>query len=52
MGKWNGVPLSPKVWKEDDVDIQITHCGVCESDIHVLRSGWDETPYRKYILPL
>lgn len=30
----------PKPWEETDVDIQITHSGVCGSDIHVLRSGW------------
>jgi alcohol dehydrogenase (NADP+) len=30
----------PKKWEETDIDIRITHCGVCGSDIHVLRSGW------------
>jgi len=30
----------PKTWTEDDVDIKITHCGICGSDIHTLRSGW------------
>lgn len=35
----------PKPWEETDVDIPITHCGVCGSDLHVLRSGWGETPY-------
>jgi threonine dehydrogenase-like Zn-dependent dehydrogenase len=30
----------PKKWEETDVDIRITHCGICGSDIHVLRSGW------------
>lgn len=30
----------PKTWQETDVDIQITHCGVCASDLHTLHSGW------------
>lgn len=30
----------PKKWQETDIDIRITHCGVCGSDVHVLRSGW------------
>jgi alcohol dehydrogenase (NADP+) len=30
----------PKTWTEDDVDIKISHCGICGSDIHTLRSGW------------
>lgn len=32
--------FEPKPWQENDVDIQITHSGVCGSDIHTLRSGW------------
>jgi alcohol dehydrogenase (NADP+) len=35
----------PKTWTEDDVDIKITHCGICGSDIHTLRSGWGATLY-------
>ena len=30
----------PKTWTEDDVDIKISHCGICGSDLHTLRSGW------------
>jgi D-arabinose 1-dehydrogenase-like Zn-dependent alcohol dehydrogenase len=30
----------PKPFDESDVDIKVTHCGVCGSDVHVLRSGW------------
>ena len=37
--------FQPKKWEETDVDIKITHCGLCGSDLHVLRSGWvDQTP--------
>ena len=55
---WLGLdPFSAKgkmVWQEfepkpfdqaEDVDIQITHCGVCGSDLHTLRSGWGDTEY-------
>lgn len=30
----------PKPWEETDVDIKITHSGICGSDLHTLRSGW------------
>lgn len=35
----------PKKWSEDDVDIEISHCGICGSDLHTLRSGWKPTDY-------
>ncbi|KAF2723554.1 GroES-like protein [Polychaeton citri CBS 116435] len=47
---WQEFP-NPKPFDEDnDVDIMITHSGVCGSDIHTLRSGWgpltvSQTPY-------
>ncbi|KAK9357494.1 chaperonin 10-like protein [Lipomyces starkeyi] len=41
--KW-GV-FESKPFTEDDVDIEITHCGICGSDIHTLRSGWGPTMY-------
>lgn len=46
-GKMEWGSFEPKKWTEDDVDIQITHCGVCGSDIHTLRSGWGAATYRK-----
>lgn len=46
-GKMEWGQFEPKKWTEDDVDIEISHCGVCGSDLHVLKSGWGETPYRK-----
>ena len=30
----------PKTWEETDVDIKVTHSGICGSDLHMLRSGW------------
>jgi D-arabinose 1-dehydrogenase-like Zn-dependent alcohol dehydrogenase len=41
--KWG--EFEPKKWEEDDVDIEISHCGICGSDLHMLRSGWGQTPY-------
>ena len=34
-----------KKFEETDVDIEIECCGICASDLHVLRSGWGPTPY-------
>ncbi|THW77327.1 putative zinc-binding alcohol dehydrogenase [Aureobasidium pullulans] len=41
--KWG--EFEPKQWSEDDVDIKVSHCGICGSDLHTLKSGWGETPY-------
>ncbi|KAF2457783.1 putative quinone oxidoreductase [Lineolata rhizophorae] len=41
--KWQS--YEPKPWEETDVDIEITHCGICGSDLHTLRSGWGPTMY-------
>ena len=42
--EWGAFP-KPKPFEETDVDIEITHCGICGSDLHTLRSGWGPTPY-------
>lgn len=39
-GKMVWQEFEPKAWEETDIDIKITHCGVCGSDLHTLRSGW------------
>jgi len=44
-GKMVWGDFEPKKWSEDDVDIEISHCGICGSDLHTLRSGWGPTPY-------
>ncbi|KAK5465003.1 hypothetical protein LTS15_001566 [Exophiala xenobiotica] len=44
-GKMVWKEYEPKPWEETDVDIKITHCGVCGSDIHTLRSGWGASDY-------
>ena len=41
--KWQA--FEPKTWDEADVEIKVSHCGICGSDLHVLRSGWGPTPY-------
>ncbi|KAG9080343.1 NADP-dependent alcohol dehydrogenase [Ceratobasidium sp. UAMH 11750] len=43
--KWSEfqvIDIKPKQWEEDDVDIAITHCGICGSDIHTLTGGWGQ----------
>jgi alcohol dehydrogenase (NADP+) len=39
-GKMVWQEFEPKPWEETDIDIKITHSGVCGSDVHSLRSGW------------
>ncbi|GAA5896905.1 hypothetical protein JCM6882_007303 [Rhodosporidiobolus microsporus] len=31
---------TPKKWTENDVDIKVSHCGVCGSCVHTLTNGW------------
>ncbi|POR37696.1 NADP-dependent alcohol dehydrogenase 6 [Tolypocladium paradoxum] len=44
-GKMVWREYEPKPWEETDVDIKVTHSGICGSDLHTLRSGWREAPY-------
>lgn len=37
--------FEPKTWSEEDVDIEISHCGVCGTDVHTLRSGHGASLY-------
>ncbi|KAG9230851.1 chaperonin 10-like protein [Amylocarpus encephaloides] len=37
--------FQPKKWEETDIDVRVTHCGVCASDLHTLRSGWGPTEF-------
>ncbi|KAF2104195.1 zinc-binding alcohol dehydrogenase [Rhizodiscina lignyota] len=41
--KWQ--EYEPKPFTDHDVDIRITHCGMCGADLHTLRNGWGFTPY-------
>lgn len=47
-GKMEWGQFEPKKWTEDDVEIEISHCGICGSDLHMLKSGWGPTPYRTF----
>ncbi|EKM52138.1 uncharacterized protein PHACADRAFT_151139 [Phanerochaete carnosa HHB-10118-sp] len=35
--------FKPKPFEDDDIEIVITHCGVCGSDVHTLKQGWGES---------
>lgn len=37
--------FTPKPWSETDIEIRVSHCGICGTDIHTLRSGWGPTDY-------
>jgi alcohol dehydrogenase (NADP+) len=39
-GKMVWQEFEPKPWTENDVEMKVTHCGICGSDLHTLRSGW------------
>ncbi|KAF2682868.1 GroES-like protein [Lentithecium fluviatile CBS 122367] len=45
QGNLQWAPFTPKPFAETDIDIKITHCGICGTDIHTLRSGWGPTHY-------
>ena len=50
-GKMVWKEFQPKEWEETDVDIKVTHCGICGSDLHTLRSGWVcRNPYNFYLV--
>ncbi|RAL10788.1 NAD(P)-dependent alcohol dehydrogenase [Aspergillus homomorphus CBS 101889] len=44
-GKMVWQEFEPKPWEETDVDIKVSHCGICGSDLHTLHSGWKPTLY-------
>lgn len=35
----------PKPFNPIDIDLKVSHCGICGTDIHTLRSGWGNTHY-------
>ncbi|KAG2768901.1 hypothetical protein PC129_g23759 [Phytophthora cactorum] len=37
--------FEPRPLGAEDVEIKVTHCGICGSDVHTLDSGWGPTPY-------
>ncbi|KAL1603779.1 hypothetical protein SLS60_005369 [Paraconiothyrium brasiliense] len=45
QGNMRWEAFTPKPFAETDIDIKITHCGICGTDIHTLREGWGATHY-------
>jgi alcohol dehydrogenase (NADP+) len=45
IGNMQWRAFTPKPWEETDVDIEISHCGICGSDLHTLSSGWVSIQY-------
>ncbi|EMD37733.1 hypothetical protein CERSUDRAFT_105645 [Gelatoporia subvermispora B] len=44
--RWTDLKITefkPKNFEPEDVEIAITHCGVCGSDVHTLTQGWGES---------
>lgn len=41
--KWGD--FEPKPFEETDIEMEISHCGVCGSDLHTLSSGWGPSDY-------
>ncbi|KAI0660682.1 GroES-like protein [Cubamyces menziesii] len=37
------VSFQPKTFGPEDVELAITHCGVCGSDLHILNQSWGES---------
>lgn len=37
--------FQPKPFTDIDVEVQVSHCGICGTDIHTLRSGWGPSDY-------
>ncbi|KAL4930519.1 uncharacterized protein BDV17DRAFT_280765 [Aspergillus undulatus] len=37
--------FTPKPFEETDIEVQISHCGICGTDIHTIRSGWAPSDY-------
>jgi len=35
----------PRILGDDDLEIAITHCGICGSDLHTAFGGWGEVEY-------
>ncbi|KAG8722783.1 hypothetical protein FRC11_002651, partial [Ceratobasidium sp. 423] len=41
--KWSEfrlVDIKPKVWDEEDIDVTVSYCGICGSDLHTITGGW------------
>ncbi|ORY94376.1 chaperonin 10-like protein [Syncephalastrum racemosum] len=41
--QWQELPL--KAFDADTVEMKVSHCGICGSDLHTMDSGWGPTDY-------
>ncbi|KAK0527678.1 alcohol dehydrogenase [Tilletia horrida] len=51
--KWTDFKVTEfelKTAEPDDVTLDITHCGVCGSDVHTVSGGWGEFA-TKFVIP-
>jgi D-arabinose 1-dehydrogenase-like Zn-dependent alcohol dehydrogenase len=39
------VQLELRQWDDDSVEIDVTHCGICGSDVHTLNESWGPTAF-------
>lgn len=37
--------FTPKPFTPTDIEVRVSHCGICGSDLHTLRSGWAPADY-------
>lgn len=44
-GKMEWTCYEPKAFEETDIEIKISHCGICGNDLSHLRSGWKPADY-------
>ncbi|KAH7136168.1 chaperonin 10-like protein [Dendryphion nanum] len=44
-GKMEWGSFTAKTFEPTDIELDISHCGVCGSDLHTLRSGWGPSDY-------
>jgi D-arabinose 1-dehydrogenase-like Zn-dependent alcohol dehydrogenase len=50
-GQLKPFTYTPRPLGEEDVDIRITHCGICSSDLHTIDSGWGPSNYPGTLTP-
>ncbi|RYP00171.1 hypothetical protein DL764_006602 [Monosporascus ibericus] len=44
-GNMRWMSYEPKPFEETDIEIKVSHCGICASDLAHLRSGWKPADY-------
>lgn len=38
--------FTPKIFEDNDIDIENECCGVCGSDVHTITGGWGDLPVK------